>query len=224
MQEARVPSHRSPGEAAPLPKKLDWYTFVILRAPPLGFIIVLGLLLSPRSVKIVSASYKKWVKCLTATRPAITGRHSGQRASLVAQTVNNLLAMQETWVQTLGWKDLLETGMRAKVFSHSVMSNSLWPHGLNFPPWNPSGSSVHGISRQEYWNGLSFLSPGDLPDPGIIPGPPALQAEFFTMWATVETRKEWQPTAVFLTGQFHGQRSLASYSPWGCKEMDMTEH
>ena len=28
---------------------------------------------------------------------------------------------------------------------------------------------------------------------------------------------------VFLLGEFHGQRSLASYSPWGCKELDMTE-
>ena len=30
-------------------------------------------------------------------------------------------------------------------------------------------------------------------------------------------------TPVFLPGEFHGQRSLASYSPWGCKELDMTE-
>ena len=31
-----------------------------------------------------------------------------------------------------------------------------------------------GFSRQEYWNGLSFPSPGDLPDPGIEPGSPSL--------------------------------------------------
>ena len=31
--------------------------------------------------------------------------------------------------------------------------------------------------RQEYWSGLPFPSPGDLPDPGIEPGPPALQAD-----------------------------------------------
>ena len=30
-------------------------------------------------------------------------------------------------------------------------------------------------------------------------------------------------TPVFLPGEFHGHRSLASYSPWGCKELDMTE-
>ena len=34
-----------------------------------------------------------------------------------------------------------------------------------------------GISRQEYWSGLPFPSPGDLPDPGIEPSSPALQAD-----------------------------------------------
>ena len=40
------------------------------------------------------------------------------------------------------------------------------------------GSSIDGIvSRQEYWSGLPFPSPGDLPDPGIKPGSPALYAD-----------------------------------------------
>ena len=34
-----------------------------------------------------------------------------------------------------------------------------------------------GFSKQEYWSGLPFPSPGDLPDPGIDPGSPALQAD-----------------------------------------------
>ena len=34
-----------------------------------------------------------------------------------------------------------------------------------------------GFFRQEYWSGLPFPSPGDLPDPGIEPGSPALQAD-----------------------------------------------
>ena len=36
-------------------------------------------------------------------------------------------------------------------------------------------------------------------------------------------RKKWQPSPVFLPGEFCGQRSLAGYSPWGCQESDMTE-
>ena len=36
-----------------------------------------------------------------------------------------------------------------------------------------------GFSRQEYWNGLAFSSPGDLPDPGIKPTTPALASGLF---------------------------------------------
>ena len=37
-----------------------------------------------------------------------------------------------------------------------------------------------GFSRQEYWSGLPFPSPGNLPNPGIEPGSPALQADALT--------------------------------------------
>ena len=36
-------------------------------------------------------------------------------------------------------------------------------------------------------------------------------------------RRAWQPIPVFLSGKFHGHRSLVSYSPWGHKELDTTE-
>ena len=64
-------------------------------------------------------------------------------ASLLVQTVKNLPAMQETWVQSLHWED----------------------------PW----------------------------------------------------RRGWQPTPLLLLGDFHGQKSLVGYSPWGGKELDKTE-
>ena len=41
-------------------------------------------------------------------------------------------------------------------------------------------SPFMGFSKQEYWSGLPFPSPGDLPDPGIEPGPPALEADALT--------------------------------------------
>ena len=66
-------------------------------------------------------------------------------ASLVAQTLKNPPAMQETWVQSMGWEDALEIGMA---------TNS---------------------------------------------------------------------TPVFWPGEFHGQRSLAGYSPWSHKELDITD-
>ena len=44
---------------------------------------------------------------------------------------------------------------------------------------------------------------------------------FVPQWSILENK--WQPTPVFLLGKPHGQRSLAGYSPWGCKELDTTE-
>ena len=46
-------------------------------------------------------------------------------------------------------------------------------------PWTVAHQALlsMGFSRQEYWSGLTFLSPEDLPDPGIKPRSPALQAD-----------------------------------------------
>ena len=51
---------------------------------------------------------------------------------------------------------------------------------------SPPGCSVYGILQARYWNGLLRPSPGDLPNPGIKPRSPTLQADFFTGWATRE--------------------------------------
>ena len=49
-------------------------------------------------------------------------------------------------------------------------------------PWTVAQQAplFMGFSRQEYWSGLPFPSPGDLPDPGIKPRSPALQADALT--------------------------------------------
>ena len=49
-------------------------------------------------------------------------------------------------------------------------------------PWTVAHQAplTMGFSRQEYWSGLPFPSPGDLPDPGIEPGSPALEADALT--------------------------------------------
>ena len=46
-------------------------------------------------------------------------------------------------------------------------------------PWTVAHQAPQSMefSRQEYWSGLPFPSPGDLPDPGIEPGSPALWAD-----------------------------------------------
>ena len=64
--------------------------------------------------------------------------------------------------------------------------------------------------RREYWSGLSFPSPGDLPDPGIEPASlasTALAGGFFTSWATIPKRytREWiiYPTQHSLLANSH---------------------
>ena len=66
--------------------------------------------------------------------------------------------------------------MRYGLCACSVVSNSLRPPLVCSPP----GSLFRGFSRQEYWTGLPFPSPGDLPDPRIDPASPALAGGFFT--------------------------------------------
>ena len=59
------------------------------------------------------------------------------------------------------------------VCAGSVMSNSF------ATAWTVAHQAPLSVEffRQEYWSGLSFPSPGDLPDPGIKPGSLALQAD-----------------------------------------------
>ena len=51
------------------------------------------------------------------------------------------------------------------------------------------------------------------------------QEIWFNPWVgEIPWRRKWQPTAVFLPGKFHGQRSLVGYSPQGHEESDTTEY
>ena len=61
-------------------------------------------------------------------------------------------------------------------WNHSVVSD--WA-----APWTVSYQAPlsMGFSRQEYWSGLPFPFPGDLPNPGIKPGSPALQADVYCL-------------------------------------------
>ena len=61
-----------------------------------------------------------------------------------------------------------------KLLSHVQLSATPWTAAYQAPP-------PMGFSRQEYWSGLPFPSPGDLPDSGIEPGSPTLQAD--ALWS-----------------------------------------
>ena len=72
-------------------------------------------------------------------------------------------------------KSFLESNMIIR----KVKVKSLSPVRLFATSWTVAYQSPQSMEfpRQEYWNGLPFPSPGDLPDPEIKPGCPALQAD-----------------------------------------------
>ena len=49
------------------------------------------------------------------------------------------------------------------------------------------------------------------------------ETEFDPWVRKIPWRRKWDPTPVVLPGESQGQRNLAGYSPWGRKELDMTE-
>ena len=61
-------------------------------------------------------------------------------------------------------------GKKVKSLSHVRLFATPWTIAYQ-------GPLSMGFSRQEYWSGLPFPSPGDLPNPGIEPRSPALQAD-----------------------------------------------
>ena len=78
-----------------------------------------------------------------------------------------------------------QTPSKKETVSHMEVGSEV---AQSFPTrCDPMGCSVHqaspfmAFSRQEYWSGLPFPSPGDLPDPGNEPGSPALQEDAFTL-------------------------------------------
>ena len=113
-------------------------------------------------------------------------------------------------------------------------------------PWivNRQAPLSMGFSRQEYWSGLPFSSPVDLPHPGIepvspeicvdsLPSEPPRKPLIFTVFDVKFTkhkmyhfkvyRRQWHPTPVLLPGKSHGRRSLEGCNPWGHYESDTTE-
>ena len=77
------------------------------------------------------------------------------------------------------WTELNSRSAGASLIAPCVCVKSLSRVQLFATPWTVTSQAPlsMGFSRQEYWSGLPFPSPGDLPNPGIEPRSPALQAD-----------------------------------------------
>ena len=87
------------------------------------------------------------------------------------------------------------------VLSCSVVSDSFRSHGPArlLCPW--------GFSKQEYWSGWHIPSPGTLPDPGIEPGSPALQADSLLSEPPGKPKNTGVGSLSLLQGTFPAQKS-----------------
>ena len=104
---------------------------------------------------LVGTQWKQWETLFWGT-PKLDGDYSHEikRCLLLERK-----AMTNLWVSE--W---------VKSLSHVRLFATPWTAAHQAPP-------SMGFSRQEYWSGLPFPSPGDLPDPGIEPRSPTLQSE-----------------------------------------------
>ena len=96
----------------------------------------------------------------------VLNQNSLQWKYRVSATVQLPCAIGIPYLQTMK-----KSGVKQLAHSHSFTI-----------PWTVACQAplFMGFARQEYWTGVPFLSPGDLPDPGIKPGSPALAGSFFT--------------------------------------------
>ena len=83
--------------------------------------------------------------------------------------------------------------VKVKWLSHVRLFATPWTVAYQAPP-------SMGFSRQEYWSGLPFPSPGDLPDPGIESGSPAFQADALT--SEPPGKLLYVPDSQFVTSDF----------------------
>ena len=86
----------------------------------------------------------------------------------------------------LNWPELIMCILSGTLYMLSCVQ--LFP-----TPWTVAHQAPlsMGFSRQDYWSGLPFPSPGDLPDAGIEPGSPTLQADSFLSEPTI-LKIHWQ--------------------------------
>ena len=143
-------------------------------------------------------------------------------SSLVAQMVKNLPPVRETWVWSLGWEDRLEE----TAATHS--SILAWRIPMDRGAWQPSEEpdSPWGCRELDRTEQLSTAHTHSWHkgEESICQCGRPKRWGFDLRVQKIPWRRKRQPTAVFLSGKSHRQRSLAGYSPWDHQESDTTEH
>ena len=93
--------------------------------------------------------------------------------------------------------------VKVKTLSGARLFATMWTVAFQAP-------LATGLSRWEYWSGVPLPSPGDLPNPGIQPGSPPLQAD-----SAVRATRESQSSLRFLLNVISSLLSWYSQAKWG---------
>ena len=120
-------------------------------------------------------------------------------AKIVSPLTVHIFSFVYTLNKTVSWKYPLFDDSHSK--RHELLSDC----GFDLDHTDDESYRAHFHMPISHLYGFFFLGGGNL-----FPLP-------------LHWRRAWQPTPVFLPGEFHGQRSLAGYSPRGHKELDTTE-
>ena len=133
--------------------------------------------------------------------------------------VKRLPTVRETCVQSLVREEEEQDLLDKKMATHC--SILVWKI-----PWTEKPGRLQSMGsqrvRQDWvtWLSLSFISLVVQ----MVKRLPIIRETWVQSWVgKISWRRKWQPIPVLLPGKSHGQRSLVGYSPWGCKESDMTE-
>ena len=139
-----------------------------------------------KSLQMVTAAMKlkdtdSWKKSYDQPRqPIKKQRHYFSNKCQSSQSYG--FSSSHVWMWKLDYKTAEK--VKVKLFSHVQLFGTPWTIAYQ-------ASLSIGFSRQEYWSGLPFPSPGDLPNPGIEPGSPALQADTLPSeppWALIKKK------------------------------------
>ena len=117
-----------------------------------------------------------WVEAVGNTFPSKQNLRSTYYVSGMLSDVNMLACGRSLSTKIIYEVDRVSGPTKSCSCSVTLLSLILCnPTDCSLP-----GSFIHGISRQQYWSGLPFPSPGDLPNLGIKPASPALAGGVFT--------------------------------------------
>ena len=95
--------------------------------------------------------------------------------------------------------------------------------------WSLVGCHLWGCTVRHNWSDLAAAASSLAPQVALVvknlPMQETQRDSWFDPWVgKILWRSAWQSTLIFLPEKFHGQRSLVNYSPWGCKETQLSIH